>query len=169
MTTKQTDQIHRLIELLGERSNNPWNPAERALYHLLKKYETRLRPLSERKNYTTAPQPATSSAPLLDCYFCHKPQTEPGGVLFGPPNAEGCCRKVHCCVRCWGNINPTHVCQPAPDIADRVQARFAESPDRQCADCQPVTAIDCQNCYGLPGHPRFNPKAEHVPTFAVEE
>ncbi|MEK0337724.1 MAG: hypothetical protein QQN41_09865 [Nitrosopumilus sp.] len=44
-TQKQKDKLHRLIELLNKSSQDPWNYAERALYHLLTKYEDQLPPV----------------------------------------------------------------------------------------------------------------------------
>ncbi|MFA5107751.1 MAG: hypothetical protein WC497_05520 [Patescibacteria group bacterium] len=52
------------------------------------------------------PRGEDATAKLPDCFFCHKPQTKPGGLLFGPPNDEDCSRKIHVCVDCWSNINP---------------------------------------------------------------
>jgi len=49
--------------------------------------------------------PSLIAAPLPDCDICHRHQTEPGALRFGPPRKidglEGMwCKKIHICVRC---------------------------------------------------------------------
>lgn len=46
------------------------------------------------------------------CDGCHKPLTGPGSLLFGPPNADGFCKKTHICTACAA---PT--ADPAPALA----------------------------------------------------
>lgn len=37
----------------------------------------------------------------IDCYVCHQTLTEPGALLFSPPDENGVCVKHHFCVKCW--------------------------------------------------------------------
>ena len=38
------------------------------------------------------------------CGYCHATQTELGALLFSPPDADGLCRKMHVCARCYLNL-----------------------------------------------------------------
>jgi len=44
------------------------------------------------------------SIPVPNCDFCGNPQKTLGAVLFGPPNANNWCEKLHCCVDCWPRL-----------------------------------------------------------------
>lgn len=41
----------------------------------------------------------------VDCFFCDRELTEPGGILLGPPNTLGLCEKAHICVDCYDEID----------------------------------------------------------------
>ena len=38
---------------------------------------------------------------IITCDFCHKVLTEPGGLLFSPPDKDGMVRKKHICKGCF--------------------------------------------------------------------
>ena len=62
-----------------------------------------------KENFTAVePEPGLVSATLPKCFFCGKEQTELGGLLFGPPNKDGCSRKIHACVACWFDLHTSH-------------------------------------------------------------
>lgn len=38
------------------------------------------------------------------CDGCRVPLTEPGGLVFSPPNEHDECTKSHLCVECYGGL-----------------------------------------------------------------
>lgn len=54
----------------------------------------------------TPAQAIVPAGALPDCSFCGAPQEAPGGLLFGPPDAEGRCQKLHACLDCWPEVLP---------------------------------------------------------------
>lgn len=40
------------------------------------------------------------------CNWCQAPITEPGGLVFGPPDGTGRCLKRHICRRCYDTQLP---------------------------------------------------------------
>jgi hypothetical protein len=42
---------------------------------------------------------------LPKCELCNQEQTELGAVLFGVPDSDGRCEKIHCCSKCWVRLN----------------------------------------------------------------
>lgn len=41
---------------------------------------------------------------LVHCDRCPDELLQPGGLLLGPPDAEGRCEKLHLCISCWAII-----------------------------------------------------------------
>lgn len=37
----------------------------------------------------------------VECDMCDDELTEPGALMFAPPNEMGVCRKLHLCRKCW--------------------------------------------------------------------
>jgi len=62
------------------------------------------------------------SIPVPNCDFCGNPQKTLGAVLFGPPDANNKCEKLHCCVDCWPRLT---VVLPPPVIVPKFPDDFA--------------------------------------------
>lgn len=41
---------------------------------------------------------------VVTCFYCNEHLTEPGALLFGPPDDEGTVIKRHICVRCYPTV-----------------------------------------------------------------
>jgi len=41
---------------------------------------------------------------IPDCDFCKNEQTELGALVFGPPDVDGRCAKLHCCKKCYEKL-----------------------------------------------------------------
>lgn len=40
----------------------------------------------------------------IDCMICEEALTEPGALLFSPPDVWSACRKLHLCNDCYENV-----------------------------------------------------------------
>lgn len=41
----------------------------------------------------------------IECNVCHEELTEPGALIFGPPDRNDMVKKYHICVKCWKSKN----------------------------------------------------------------
>lgn len=94
------------------------------------------------------------------CDRCGEKLTEPGGLLFGPPNEHGDCRKWHLCKLCYRDIieglleglNPNH---PHKFIAT---GRNPGSPANPCAVCHRPKISVMHELYDLETELLYAPK-----------
>jgi len=60
---------------------------------------------------------------IVRCNWCLAILTEPGALLFTPPDNEGTCTKLHLCRECYGRA--VHAA-PSPDRSAEVERARAE-------------------------------------------
>jgi len=62
-------------------------------------------PRSPEDVFRDPPKFGKVAASIDPCDLCGAVQTEKGAVLWGPPNAQGMCKKTHVCTTCYPRIS----------------------------------------------------------------
>jgi len=84
----------------------------------------------------------TQKPMVVRCNWCLAILTEPGALVFTPPDAAGQCVKIHVCVGCYARV-----IQPGPDRQPQIVPDH-QHPNRGCAEGREQEAWDQRYKHG---------------------